>query len=137
MELEENITGDLSRIKAKIVFGLTLRQIICFGTGLAVSVPFFFLTRKIIGLEMAAMLVMVLSSPFFVLGIYEKNGLTIEWILFFFIRRTKLRSGIRKRAVISEKERAERAESVRKEIEKLESKEENSLERSSKSKAFT
>ena len=85
MELDENITGDLSKIKAKIVFGLTLRQIICFGLGLAISLPFFFLTRKVIGLEMAAMLVMIIASPFFILGIYEKNGIPIEWILFFFI----------------------------------------------------
>ena len=84
MELDENITGDLSKIKAKIVFGLTLRQIICFGLGLAISLPFFFLTRKVIGLEMAAMLVMIIASPFFILGIYEKNGLPIEWILLFY-----------------------------------------------------
>ena len=137
MELDENITGDLSKIKAKIVFGLTLRQIICFGMGLAVSLPFFFLTRKVIGMEMAAMLVMVIASPFFVLGIYEKNGIPIEWILFFYIRRVKLRSQIRERKIITDKEREERAESVRKEIKELEDKEKNSLRSNEKSKALT
>lgn len=137
MELDENITGDLSKIKAKIVFGLTLRQIICFGTGLAASIPFFFLTRKVIGMEMAAMLVMVMASPFFVLGIYEKNGIPIEWILFFYIRRVKLRSQIRERKIITDKEREERAESVRKEIKELEDKEKNSLRSNEKSKALT
>ena len=137
MELDENITGDLSKIKAKIVFGLTLRQIICFGTGLATSIPFFFLTRKVIGMEMAAMLVMVMASPFFVLGIYEKNGIPIEWILFFYIRRVTLRSQIRERKIITDKDREERAESVRKEIKELEDKEKNSLRSNEKSKALT
>ncbi len=137
MELEENITGDLSKIKAKIVFGLTLRQIICFGLGLVVSLPFFFLTRKVIGLEMAAMLVMVMASPFFVLGIYEKNGLPIEWILFFYIKRVKLRSQIRERKIITEKEREDRRETVRKEIKELEDKEKASLRSNEKSKALT
>ncbi|SDJ30514.1 PrgI family protein [Lachnospiraceae bacterium G41] len=137
MELDENITGDLSKIKAKIVFGLTLRQIICFGAGLAVSLPFFFLTRKVIGLEMAAMLVMIIASPFFILGIYEKNGLYVEWILFFFIKRVKLRSQIRKRKIITNKEKEERKEFVRKEIKELEDKEKNSLRSGEKSKAFT
>ncbi len=137
MELEENITGDLSKIKAKIVFGLTLRQIICFGLGLVVSLPFFFLTRKVIGLEMAAMLVMVMASPFFVLGIYEKNGLPIEWIIFFYIKRAKLRSQIRERKIITEKEREDRRETVRKEIKELEDKEKASLRSNEKSKALT
>ena len=137
MELDENITGDLSKIKAKIVFGLTLRQIICFGLGLAISLPFFFLTRKVIGLEMAAMLVMIIASPFFILGIYEKNGIPIEWILFFFIKRVKLRSQIRERKIITEKEREERKESVRKEIKELEDKEKASLRSNEKSKALT
>ena len=137
MELEENITGDLSKIKAKIIFGLTLRQIICFGLGLVVSLPFFFLTRKVIGLEMAAMLVMVMASPFFVLGIYEKNGLPIEWIIFFYIKRVKLRSQIRERKIITEKEREDRRETVRKEIKELEDKEKASLRSNEKSKALT
>ncbi len=137
MELEENITGDLSKIKAKIVFGLTLRQIICFGLGLAISLPFFFLTRKVIGLEMAAMLVMIIASPFFILGIYEKNGIPIEWILFFFIKRVKLRSQIRERKIITEKEREDRRETVRKEIKELEDKEKASLRSNEKSKALT
>ena len=137
MELDENITGDLSKIKAKIVFGLTLRQIICFGLGLAISLPFFFLTRKVIGLEMAAMLVMIIASPFFILGIYEKNGIPIEWILFFFIKRVKLRSQIRERKIITKKEGLDRKEFVRKEIKELEDKEKASLRSNEKSKALT
>ncbi len=137
MELDENITGDLSKIKAKIVFGLTLRQIICFGLGLAISLPFFFLTRKVIGLEMAAMLVMIIASPFFILGIYEKNGIPIEWILFFFIKRVKLRSQIRERKIITKKEVLDRKECVRKEIKELEDKEKASLRSNEKSKALT
>ena len=75
--------------------------------------------------------------PFFILGIYEKNGLYVEWILFFFIKRVKLRSQIRKRKIITNKEKEERKEFVRKEIEELEDKEKNSLRSGEKSKAYT
>ena len=137
MELYENITGDLSKIKAKIVFGLTLRQIICFGLGIVISVPFFFLTRKVIGLEMASFLVMLIASPFFVLGIYEKNSLPVEWIIFYSIRRTKLRDGERKRSIKTKEEIKKREDFIRKEIKELEDKEKTRLKSNPKAKAYT
>ena len=34
-----NVPNDLSKIKTKIAFNLTKRQLICFGTGAAIGVP--------------------------------------------------------------------------------------------------
>ena len=39
------VPKDLTRVKSKIVFGLTKRQLICFGGALLVGVPLYFLTR--------------------------------------------------------------------------------------------
>ena len=44
-----NVPTDLSKIKTKIAFNLTKRQLICFGIGAAIGVPTYLLTRQAIG----------------------------------------------------------------------------------------
>ena len=44
-----SVPKDLTKVKNKIIFNLTKRQLICFGIAAAVGVPFYFLTRGIIG----------------------------------------------------------------------------------------
>ena len=39
-----NVPNDLSKIKTKIAFNLTKRQLICFGIGAAVGIPTYLLT---------------------------------------------------------------------------------------------
>ena len=41
-----NVPNDLSKIKTKIAFNLTKRQLICFGAGAAIGVPTYLLTRQ-------------------------------------------------------------------------------------------
>ena len=38
-----NVPKDLSRLKTKVMFNLTARQLVCFGCGSLVGVPLFFL----------------------------------------------------------------------------------------------
>ena len=40
------IPKDLSRIQSKVLFGLTKRQVICFGAAALVGVPLFFLAKR-------------------------------------------------------------------------------------------
>ena len=44
-----NVPNDLSKIKTKIAFNLTKRQLICFGIGAAIGIPTYLLTRGAIG----------------------------------------------------------------------------------------
>lgn len=44
-----NVPNDLSKIKTKIAFNLTKRQLVCFGIGAAVGVPAYLLSRGAIG----------------------------------------------------------------------------------------
>ena len=41
-----NVPNDLSKIKTKIAFNLTKRQLICFGIGAAIGIPTYLLTRS-------------------------------------------------------------------------------------------
>ena len=39
------IPKDLSKVQSKVLFGLTKRQVICFGAAAIIGVPLFFLPR--------------------------------------------------------------------------------------------
>ena len=122
MALSEEIPGDLNKVKTKVALNLTARQLVCFGAGFAIAIPIFFYVKKPLGMEMGAFTCMLVCIPFFILGMYEKNGLSAEKIFFFAIRQKYLRVSKRPKIVITKQEEIERMEKVRKEIEELERK---------------
>lgn len=69
------IPKDLTKVKSKVLFNLTKRQLVCFSAGLLVGVPLFFLTKKPLGNSTAALLMILTMLPAFLLALYEKNGL--------------------------------------------------------------
>ena len=75
------VPKDLARVKSKVVFGLTRRQIICFALAAVISVPPYFLTRNVLGQTLAGLLLVVLALPFFLLAMYEKDGLPFEQVV--------------------------------------------------------
>ena len=50
------VPKDLNRVKTKVMFNLTKRQLICFSVAAAVGVPIFFLAKAHLDLSTAAML---------------------------------------------------------------------------------
>ena len=73
---------DLSRIKPKVFLNLTLRQILCFGSGALIGVPLFLLLKDRINQTLATMLMVIVMLPFFMLAMFEKNGEPLEKVLF-------------------------------------------------------
>ena len=57
------VPKDLTRVKSKIVFGLTKRQLICFGGALLVGVPLYFLLRGRVTGSAAALIMVFAASP--------------------------------------------------------------------------
>ena len=51
-----NVPKDLTKVKTKVLFNLTKRQLICFGSGALIGVPLFFLLRGPVGNSVAAFL---------------------------------------------------------------------------------
>jgi hypothetical protein len=76
-----NVPKDLSRVKTRIIFNLTKRQLICFGSAAVVGIPAYIFTRGAIGNSAAALLMIAAMLPFFFVGIYEKDGQPAERIL--------------------------------------------------------
>jgi hypothetical protein len=82
------VPKDLTAVKTKVLFNLTKRQLVCFSGGALVGVPLFFLLKGPANLSAgAASLCMVLVIlPFFLMAVYEKNGLPLEKIVRNIIR---------------------------------------------------
>ena len=90
-----NVPNDLSKIKTKIAFNLTKRQLICFGIGAAIGVPTYLLTRQAIGNTGALFAMLAIMLPAFLLAMYEKDGLPFEKVIRNIIRVKFTRPGIR------------------------------------------
>ena len=75
------IPKDLTKVKSKVLFGLTKRQLICFGAAALIGVPLFFLLRRTASNSAAAFCMIIVMLPFFLLAMYEKNGQPLEVIL--------------------------------------------------------
>ena len=75
------VPKDLSKVKTKVAFNLTKRQLVCFGSGALIGVPLFFLLRGTAGNSVAAMCMMLVMLPFFMLAMYEKHGQPLEKIV--------------------------------------------------------
>lgn len=72
------VPKDLAKIKTKVAFNLTKRQLICFGIAGVTALPTYFLTREAIGNMGAMLLLIVVAMPSFLVAMYEKNGLPFE-----------------------------------------------------------
>lgn len=75
------VPKDLTKVKTKLAFNLTKRQLICFSLAGLVGLPVYFLTRGTIGNTAAVLLMMGLMMPFFFIAMYERDGQPAEKIL--------------------------------------------------------
>lgn len=75
------VPKDMNAVKTKVAFNLTKRQIVCFGGGLLVGLPVFFLIRGHVSSSTATLLMVLVMLPFFMFAMYEKNGQPLEKII--------------------------------------------------------
>lgn len=80
------ISKDLSQVKTKILFNLTARQLICFGGGILVGLPLFFLLNNVLPSSAAVIVMICVVMPFFFFGMYERNGQPLEKVLHYYIQ---------------------------------------------------
>ena len=83
------VPKDLSKIKTKLAFNLTKRQLVCFSSAAAVGLPAYLFSRGSIGngaagvLELGELLTVVCRG---ILAMYERDGLPLEKVLKNIIR---------------------------------------------------
>lgn len=90
-----SVPRDLTKVKNKVMFNLTKRQLICFSVAALIGVPSFFFLKKMGSNSMAAMGMMVVMMPLFFLAMYEKNGQPLEVFIGHFIQATFIRPKVR------------------------------------------
>ena len=86
---------DLTRVKTKVFFNLTKRQLICFGSAALIGVPIFFLVKGTGNVSLAALTMMIVMLPLFFLAMYEKDGQPLEVIAGHFIQAKFIRPKVR------------------------------------------
>ena len=75
------VPKDLTKVKTKVAFNLTKRQILCFTAALILGLPVFFLLKRSAGTSLAAFFMILIMLPFFLFAMYEKHGQPLEVIL--------------------------------------------------------
>ena len=90
-----SVPRDLTRVKSKVLFNLTKRQLICFGAAALIGVPSFFLIKKLGNVSLAAMSMILIMMPLFLLAMYERDGQPLEVIAKHFIETRFIRPKIR------------------------------------------
>lgn len=90
-----SVPRDLTKVKSKVMFNLTKRQLICFGLAALVGVPSFFLLKLAFSISTSVMIMMVIMMPFFFLAMYEKHGRPLEVFLKHFIQANFVRPKVR------------------------------------------
>lgn len=86
-----NVPNDLSKIKTKMAFNLTKRQLICFGCAAAIGIPSYLLAREPLGNTGSMFLMLAVMLPAFLLAMYEKDGLPFEKVVKNILRAKFLR----------------------------------------------
>ena len=88
-----SVPRDLTKVKSKVAFNLTKRQLLCFGTAALIGVPLFFVLRDS-GYTAATLSMIAVMLPAFFLGMYEKNGQPMEKLLSYYVQSRFLRPKI-------------------------------------------
>ena len=81
------VPKDLTKVKTKVALNLTKRQLIFFSLAAVVGVPFYLLTRGVLGSSISAILMVTIMLPFFFMAMYEKDGLPFEKVMGNIIRK--------------------------------------------------
>ena len=87
-----SVPRDLTKVKSKVMFNLTKRQLICFGMAVLIGVPSFFLMKTVMKTNTAVMGMMVIMMPFFFLAMYGQSlEVILEHMIQAIFKRPKIR----------------------------------------------
>ncbi|MCR5777658.1 MAG: PrgI family protein [Lachnospiraceae bacterium] len=85
------VPRDLTKVKTKVAFNLTKRQLICFSVAGVIGIPSFFLVKHFCNVQVASIIMIVVMMPMFFLALYEKNGMFPETLFSHFIEAMVIR----------------------------------------------
>jgi len=78
--LTAHVPKDLNTIEPKLFFGFTKRQLIWNGIGVLAGGLAYFAVKDILNPTITMTVTMIFAFPFFLVSIFQKDGLTVEEI---------------------------------------------------------
>ncbi|MBR4343450.1 MAG: PrgI family protein [Lachnospiraceae bacterium] len=120
--LSSDMIKDPTKVKSRFIGSFSKRQILCYGIAVLIGVPFYLLTKDIIGKESAALFMVALLFPAIICSIYEKDGLPAEKYFLRFIKWRFFRPMKREYRKENRFERMKRREQLVNEVQALEQK---------------
>ena len=83
------VPADMSKLKNKVIMGMTKRQLISFGAGLAIAIPALLITRNIFesGSSLPLIIFGILLAPSALFAMYERDGIPFEMLVAYKIRK--------------------------------------------------
>ena len=118
------VPRDLTRVKSKVFFNLTKRQLIYFGAAALIGVLSFFLLKRTGNVSLASLGMIIIMLPLFFLAMYEKDGQPLEVIAKHFIQTKFIRPKVRPYKTDNYYAALERQYQLEKEVERIVCKEE-------------
>ena len=80
MAVEVRIPKEITEYKEKVLFGLSIRQLICFTAAIILSVGSYLLLTKVLGfsMDLASYVIIIEALPLVAIGFIRRNGFTFE-----------------------------------------------------------
>ena len=78
MSVDVRIPKEITEYQEKIIFGLSLRQLLIMVIAISVAIPSYVLGRKTMGQSIAGYIVILEAVPLLALGFIRKNGFSFE-----------------------------------------------------------
>ena len=113
------VPRDLTRVKSKIIFNLTKRQLVCFGAAALIGVPSFFALKAAASPSVASLGMILIMLPLFLLAMYERDGEPLEVFIRHFIESKFIRPKIRPYETDNYYEILMRKDQAEKEVERI------------------
>lgn len=89
------VPRDLSKFESKVAFNLTKRQLICFSIGGLIGIPSYLAMKNYLPPDVCSMITFLIISPFFIMGIFKKDGIPFEKYMYLILRQKYFRPHIR------------------------------------------
>ncbi len=109
------IPKDLKKVKTKVAFNLTKRQLIGFTIAGLIGIPIYLFMRKVVPNDIAVIFLIVSTLPIFFITLFEKDGLSFEkYFKYIYLHKFYQPQKRVRKEVYLEQEKKNTANSVRK-----------------------
>ncbi|MDU2702517.1 MAG: PrgI family protein [Veillonella sp.] len=80
MAVEVRVPKEITEYREKIIFGLSIRQLLCTLVAIIIAIPSYIFLSKYLGSEITGYVVMILVIPVLAIGFIRPKGLNFEKI---------------------------------------------------------